>query len=150
MNSSPYLQAFELHQKHCPETPWANILEVHLQHGVLHASSESFLLARPVAIDATDEQLCDLSHIEPESCAWHVWLAAGSKDDHLWLAREFGATFVSYHRYHSTKPARRFIHARNRLWKRTPELEAEIMKQARPDFLAAYFYHPFRRQTFLG
>lgn len=77
---TPYLSAFDAYHAHGkPFTPWTVALDWHLQHGVVIARPDAFLMARRVASAAEDGEHLTLRppHGTEVLDCWHVWAAAG-------------------------------------------------------------------------
>lgn len=94
---SPYLTAYERYQAQDPDIPWINALDFHLQHGIVHADAECFGMLRPVAQEATDEELAVLT-LFPVSPTWHVWVVAGNLKRMLEMAQGHGIERLTFHR----------------------------------------------------
>lgn len=106
---NPYRIAFDLWDSQGdPDPSWNELLSWHFHHGAVISTPESFILARPSHVSAPDEWHNSLSPIEspdPPDC-WTVWLAAGSLDALLLIAREHPRPWLAYCRHGSTKVRR--------------------------------------------
>jgi len=102
---NPYRTAFDLwHSEGDPFPSWNDLLSWFFLHGAVVATPESFILARPAHVDAPDEWHNTLSPLEsqdPPDC-WNVWLAAGSLDSLMLIAREHPLPWLAYCRRGST------------------------------------------------
>ena len=98
---SPYLTAHaSYHADGPPHYPWAEVLDFHLQHGVVVSDGRVFLMARPVVMAWPD---CDhvsyrLPEAEETADGWHVWSAAGELRGLLGIARRYRARRASFQR----------------------------------------------------
>jgi hypothetical protein len=103
MTPPPYLAAHAAyHADGPPHHGWAEVLDYHLQHGVVVSDARVFLMARPVVMAWPDWE--QVSWRLPDAAAgevadgWHVWSAAGDLRALLKIARAHGAEQVSFQR----------------------------------------------------
>lgn len=98
---SPYLRAYEAyHRDGAPWIPWVDALDFHLQHGMVMATADYFLMARRVVSAWPDYDhltLCTVAAGE-ETDGWHVWSAAGALEALRELARRHPAREITFQR----------------------------------------------------
>ena len=75
---SPYEQAARWHLEHCPDDPFVEVVEAHLQVGYVFSGHDFFLMGRQVSSDWDEARICDPRQVDEQGDAWHVWLYAGS------------------------------------------------------------------------
>lgn len=97
---TPYLKAFEVyHQDGEPHIPWIDVLDFHLQNGVVISNRSVFLMARPVDMAGTDESHLSLfMHPHIKRDGWHVWAAVGPIRSLLSIANQYSARKASFQR----------------------------------------------------
>lgn len=122
---SPYLRAHAAyHAGGIPPWSWTEVLDFHLQCGVVISTPEAFIMARRVRSDAplTDHfTLSPLTSQEDGDC-WHIWAASGSLEALLLIADRYRAPWVSFMRRDDTLPR---IYPLSRFFRRHEQQSAQ-------------------------
>lgn len=120
ISDSPYWQAKRAYLKaDNQEYTFEGVLKAHLDGGICVSTPEYFLMARPVAREASQELLSDpflsFENLNPD--AWFVYMAAGDISKGLWNNDLFGYKWIMFYRFddklrcYNSKHLKRLIHA---------------------------------------
>lgn len=80
MSMKPVLKAAEVYHREACRRTFREDLEAHLLHGFVYSTSDRFVMARPVVVNAPDADIVDPWHNswDGEPDCWHLYLFSGN------------------------------------------------------------------------
>jgi hypothetical protein len=104
---TPHDHAAAWHAERMPSLPFADVIAAH-SNGYILSTPHCFLLARTLHSFRPDADFSDLSILDPDGDAFHVWLAVGSIPGSYRSLLPSGIRFLTWHRLSLSSHLRRF------------------------------------------
>lgn len=98
MTRSPIDQLIDYYNKDPGIRTFPQDLYLHLRHGYVISTPGLFVMGRPILVDYTHEQLCDISLIPEHPDCWLVWAAAGAHPRDILRQMPYYLPYVGWQR----------------------------------------------------